>query len=682
VYTHIIMGPEIAAGWFRPIATSPSFKKRVCLVAVDELHLVSLWGSGIRPQYAQLSLLRRRLGAVPWFGCSATLDPVTLKIARRMTGFSENCEFFRTSVDRPEIKLIVETIEPRTIRKFTSLVFVIQDAMAEELPVPGMIPKTVIFIDSRSDIQRCADFLRVWLVKLSSGQISDRKAREIIQVYHSHTSLKDKEVIYNEFSKTESKIRIMVATESLGTGVDLSDIKRVVQYGFPLDPLISVLVQRFGRAARLNGMTGEAIFLVESWAVGDRIIPSRRAVIASSQSTVLHFRQTASFSRLSQSTSAEKLSGDEDVDAGSDVAGGDIGESGEQEKRKRKSEKERRTDLYNDSPALFNFVNRSACLRNILMDWMQEILADPSTKLPAPPPADCCNVCNPSLARMIPFPWDITSNIRKPQSGTASGAFYDRLVLWCDETLRKQHPRMISRVSLLLADKNELIQLSKDYQVIKSETDLENRLESHWLKANVKDLVPEFFKIKTYVTANWPGGSRVGTATVAPVSKSQWRITQEERNSEESQDTTSTEYQTPQQRRDSFQRDRDDYAAKLRDTIRRAKESATMYTPYPPPQAGPVPAESCTMSIFTTGTAASCAATSDFEDSENELPLVENTVRQTKRSALIHPTATEAKRVALGELDSNARNPCSSPRSSPRRNKGMNTWLNNRTWIL
>ena len=80
VYTHIIMGPEIAAGWFRSIATSPSFKKRVTVVGVDELHLVALWGSGIRPQYAQLSLLRRRLGATPWFGCSATLDQATLNI--------------------------------------------------------------------------------------------------------------------------------------------------------------------------------------------------------------------------------------------------------------------------------------------------------------------------------------------------------------------------------------------------------------------------------------------------------------------------------------------------------------------------------------------------------------------------------------------------------------------------
>src|ERR1700742_3069615 len=100
VYTHIIMGPEIASGWFRSIATSPSFKKRVTVVGVDELHLVALWGSGIRPQYAQLSLLRRRLGATPWFGYSATLDQATLNIAKKMTGFTENCEFFRTSVDR------------------------------------------------------------------------------------------------------------------------------------------------------------------------------------------------------------------------------------------------------------------------------------------------------------------------------------------------------------------------------------------------------------------------------------------------------------------------------------------------------------------------------------------------------------------------------------------------------
>jgi superfamily II DNA helicase RecQ len=244
VYTHLIMGPEIAAGWFRTIASTPSFKKRVSVVAVDELHLVALWGSGIRPQYAQLSLLRRRLGgSVPWFGCSATLDRATLGIAMKMTGFQASCEFFRTSVDRPEIKLIVETIEPRTTKKFTSLFFVLQGAMTNESPTPEKIPKTVIFIDSRRDIQKCAECLRGWLHRLSAGTITDRDCRQIIRVYHSHTTLNDKNAIYDEFSKADSKTRIMVATESLGTGVDLSDIVRVVQYGFPLERLLSILIQ-------------------------------------------------------------------------------------------------------------------------------------------------------------------------------------------------------------------------------------------------------------------------------------------------------------------------------------------------------------------------------------------------------------------------------------------------------
>jgi superfamily II DNA/RNA helicase len=123
---------------------------------------------------------------------------------------------------------------------------------------------TVIFINSRRDIQRYTDSLRDWLKRLSGGGITDSQARQLIQVYHSYTAQNDKNSIYARFSKMDSKIGIMVATESLSTGVDLSDVIRVVQYGFPLNRLLSVLIQRFGRAARLTGMKGEAIFMVES----------------------------------------------------------------------------------------------------------------------------------------------------------------------------------------------------------------------------------------------------------------------------------------------------------------------------------------------------------------------------------------------------------------------------------
>jgi hypothetical protein len=43
VYTHLIMGPEIAAGWFRSIATNPSFKRRVfSIVCCRCIHLLGL----------------------------------------------------------------------------------------------------------------------------------------------------------------------------------------------------------------------------------------------------------------------------------------------------------------------------------------------------------------------------------------------------------------------------------------------------------------------------------------------------------------------------------------------------------------------------------------------------------------------------------------------------------------
>ena len=575
LYTHLIMGPEIAAGWFRSIARSPSFKKRISVVAVDELHLVALWGNGIRPQYAQLSLLRRQLGKeIPWFGCSATLDQTTLDTVRKMTGFQTSCEFFRSSVDRPEIKLIVEIIPPRTIKRFTSLFFVLIYAMTDGLPTPERIPKTVIFIDSRRDIQKCAEYLREWLQKLSAGVMKARDCKQIIQVYHSHTTLNDKNTIYNEFSKADSKIRIMVATESLGTGVDLSDVKRVVQYGFPLDRLLCVLIQRFGRAARMAGIKGEAIFLVESWAIGDRITSVRSAMLPSRQTPSVS-RRPSGTSRLARSYSVESGVDSDIPDNESDVAVGDMAGDVPEVQRRRKTEKERRTDLYNDSPALYDLVNRSTCLRRILMDWVQESLSDPASRLPAPEPDECCNVCNPGLFRAVPFPWEIAPSLRKPQAGTASGVFHDRLILWGDRVVNSAHQMVKPEVSVrLLTQKGEWISLSTEYTNICSAADLTEFVKSTWLKEHCEQLFQEFNDIKSYVVRNWPRASRLGTAAAAQDAMSQVQTGSSE-----------SGYSTPQERGTLFLQERDEYISSLHRVIARVTETSASYSPCPPNRA-------------------------------------------------------------------------------------------------
>lgn len=117
----------------------------------------------------------------------------------------------------------------------------------------------------------------------------------------------------------------------------------------------------------MAGIKGEAIFLVESWAIGDRITPTRRAMFPSSQTPSALSRPLGT-SRLARSYSA-KAGVDGDVPGEeSDVAKGEIGCNIVEEPSRRKTERERRTDLYNDSPALFNLVNRSTCLRRILID--------------------------------------------------------------------------------------------------------------------------------------------------------------------------------------------------------------------------------------------------------------------------------------------------------------------------
>ena len=79
-----------------------------------------------------------------------------------------------------------------------------------------------------------------------------------MQYYHSRVADEDKKRISKAFYGDQSPIRIVVATEALGLGVDLPDIKRIVQYGVPKLLDMAVLWQRFGRVARGRGQRGDA----------------------------------------------------------------------------------------------------------------------------------------------------------------------------------------------------------------------------------------------------------------------------------------------------------------------------------------------------------------------------------------------------------------------------------------
>jgi len=278
-YTHVLISPELSiSDKFHATAIHPVFKEQLRLVVIDEAHLVSQWGKGFRTEYARLGQLRSLFGShVPWFACSATLDDEALKKLKEGTGFEDDVTIMRTSIDRPEIVIRTGWIPTKSRPNATALRFLFDGGCrtnAKSNPIPQRIPKTIVFFDSKKEayttMQECIN----WLQESDTHKYSTKQARDTIKVFHRDTAKFDKEVIIAEFQKLadRSSIRVIFATEALGLGVNLPDVRRVVLYGLPKGKEPAIIWQRGGRASR-DGQDGEVILLIDEWVEGPRTSP-------------------------------------------------------------------------------------------------------------------------------------------------------------------------------------------------------------------------------------------------------------------------------------------------------------------------------------------------------------------------------------------------------------------------
>ena len=136
-----------------------------------------------------------------------------------------------------------------------------------------------------------------------------------------------------------------------------------------------------------------------------------------------------------------------------------------------------------------------------------------------------------------------------------------------------------------------------------------------------------------------------------------------------------------QERRASFLREREEYSSSLERIIAQARErSASCSLSQPARSMATAPVNSsCTATsgsmILTTNVDCSSLISSVFEDSENEVPVANDSNRLSKRPASSRGEGVTTKRVALSVLDSNARR-------SPRSEKGKNSRHNYKEYVL
>lgn len=268
LYTHIFISPELASTpSFRNLLKDPEFKKRLALVVVDEAHLVIQWGKKFRPEYAQLRYVRNLIGSlVPWFACSATLDPETLETVKKSLGFNNtNMHLEQTSISRRELVFRLGQIPKDTIAKYTSLRFLLDEAVdppiietyidptifqgGSRLATPHKIPKTIVFFNTKVQAIEAHRSMSKYLQQLYPAQYTENITCSIMAVFHRTISSFSKKSILAEFRKLaeSSKIRIIFTTEAVGTGIDLPDVRRVVIYMIPApEQHFSFLLQRGG----------------------------------------------------------------------------------------------------------------------------------------------------------------------------------------------------------------------------------------------------------------------------------------------------------------------------------------------------------------------------------------------------------------------------------------------------
>lgn len=189
----------------------------VNLIAIDEAHCISQWGYDFRPPYLKIKELREILPDKPILALTATATPfVREDIVQKLE--MKNVQVFVKSFARKNLSYVVFDLED----KHKKLI-----EIARNVKGCGLV-----YVRNRRETAEIAGFLQ--RNKLSAD------------FYHAGIE-KDLRFQKQEDWKTD-KIRIMVATNAFGMGIDKPNVRFVVHLDLPES--LEAYYQEAGRAGR------------------------------------------------------------------------------------------------------------------------------------------------------------------------------------------------------------------------------------------------------------------------------------------------------------------------------------------------------------------------------------------------------------------------------------------------